>query len=152
TLSSGLYTFSHGGEIQIVLLEPNDSIMFRLNTKDFDESLVFTGKGAKKNNYLVNLFLNGEAEDKIILSFSQLPAEEFEIKLDSLREIKLNDLREFITKQSTSELFNHLAESNINYDYYLSKEVYPFVNYANSERKNFESLSDNFYDYRNHIN
>src|SRR5690606_8366065 len=35
---------------------------------------------------------------------------------------------------------------------YLSKEVYPFVNYANSERKNFESLSDNFYDYRNHIN
>lgn len=152
TLSSGLYTFSHGGEIQMVLLEPNDSIMFRLNTKDFDESLVFTGKGAKKNNYLVNLFLNGEAEDKIILSFSQLPVEEFENKLDSLREIKLNDLREFITKQSTSELFNHLAESNINYDYYLSKEVYPFVNYANSERKNFESLSDNFYDYRNHIN
>src|SRR5690554_8152381 len=42
-LIPGLYTFSHGGEIQMVLLEPLDSIMFRLNTMEFDESLVFTG-------------------------------------------------------------------------------------------------------------
>ena len=39
-LQPGFYTFRHGSEIQKVLLEPNDSIMFRLNTYDFDESLV----------------------------------------------------------------------------------------------------------------
>ena len=38
--------------------------MFRLNTLDFDESLVFTGEGAKKNNYLINLFLEHEKEEK----------------------------------------------------------------------------------------
>ncbi len=52
-LNPGLYSITHGGEYQLVLLEPNDSVMFRLNTYDFDESLVFTGKGAKKNNYLI---------------------------------------------------------------------------------------------------
>ena len=41
-LQPGLYSIRHGGEYQMVLLEPNDSIMFRLNTYDFDESLVFT--------------------------------------------------------------------------------------------------------------
>ncbi|MCX7547709.1 hypothetical protein OS188_07075 [Xanthomarina sp. F1114] len=150
-LDSGLYTFSHGGEIQMVLLEPNDSIMFRLNTMEFDESLVFTGVGAKKNNYLINLYLDGEIEDKLVLGFSNLPPEEFEYKLDSLREFKLNNLREFTYKQGTSELFNHLAESNINYDYYLSKETYPFINYTKNERDNFKALPEGFYSYRKNI-
>ncbi|MBT8271853.1 MAG: hypothetical protein KJO25_07405, partial [Bacteroidia bacterium] len=46
-LNPGLYSFVHGGEYQVVLIEPNDSIMIRLNTYDFDESLVFSGRGAK---------------------------------------------------------------------------------------------------------
>ena len=54
--TSGLYAFSHGGEYQWVLLEPKDSLLLRLNTIDFDESLVFTGKGARKNNYLIKNF------------------------------------------------------------------------------------------------
>ena len=56
-LNPGLHSFVHGGESQVVILEPNDSIMIRLNTLDFDESLVFTGKGSKKNNYLIELFV-----------------------------------------------------------------------------------------------
>ena len=48
SLNPGMYTFAHGGEYQTILLEPNDSLLLRLNTNDFDESLVYTGKGAKK--------------------------------------------------------------------------------------------------------
>ncbi|GGG43288.1 TlpA family protein disulfide reductase [Bizionia arctica] len=151
-VSPGLYTFSHGGEIQMVLLEPNDSIMFRLNTMEFDESLVYTGAGAKKNNYLIDLFLNGEHEDQVVLGFSQLSPQIFEEKLDSLKELKLKKLKAFNSKQSPSELFIHLAESSIDIQYNLSKEVYPFVNYGNTERGNFESLPNNFYDYREKIN
>jgi hypothetical protein len=151
-ISPGLYTFSHGGEIQMVLLEPNDSIMFRLNTKEFDESLVYTGKGSKKNNYLIDLFLNSENEDKVVLGFSQLPPKEFEYKLDSIREFKLKKLQEFNSRQDVSDLFNHLAESSINIQYYLGKDVYPFVNYSNSERETFESLPDDFYNYREDFN
>lgn len=154
-LESGLYTFrlpaADGLEYQMVLLEPNDSIMFRLNTLEFDESLVFTGNGAKKNNYLINLFLEGEIEDKAVLGFSQLPAIEFEQRLDSIRNNKLKKLNAFHTKYQLSPIFNELVEANINFDYYLSKEVYPFVNYSTSERRTFESLPENFYDYRKTI-
>ncbi|PNQ72650.1 hypothetical protein C1T31_10910 [Hanstruepera neustonica] len=154
-LENGLYTFklpaAEGLEYQMVLLEPRDSIMFRLNTLEFDESLVYTGIGAKKNNYLINLFLDGEAEDKIILGFSQLPAAEFENRLDSIRNHKFKELKKFTVNNTVSPMFNELVEGNINYDYYLSKEVYPFVNYSQSERKNMESLPNGFYDYRKQI-
>ncbi|MBP92627.1 hypothetical protein SAMN04487989_10486 [Bizionia echini] len=154
-VEKGLYTFrlwaSEGLEYQMVLLEPNDSLLFRLNTLEFDESLVYTGNGAKKNNYLIDLFLDGEAEDKTILGFSQLPPVEFERLLDSIRNHKLMRLKQFNSKNPSSDTFNNLVKGNINYDYYLSKEVYPFVNYGNTERANFNDLPDDFYDYRKDI-
>ena len=52
-LKSGLHSFTHGGEYQVIILEPNDSLLLRLNTLYFDESIVFTGRGSKKNNYLI---------------------------------------------------------------------------------------------------
>lgn len=155
-VESGLYTFrlwaSQGLEYQMVLLEPKDSIMFRLNTMEFDETLVFSGKGAKKNNYLINLFLNGEVEDKELLSLCQLPVDIFANRLDSIRDSKLEALKAFTTNYTTTPSFKEIAEANINYDYYLSKEVYPFVNYVHNERHTLESLPDNFYDYRQDVN
>ena len=154
-VEKGLYTFrvsaAEGLEYQMVLLEPSDSIMFRLNTLEFDESLVYTGKGAKKNNYLINLFLDGEMEDKTILGYSQLPPKEFEIRIDSIRDYKLRELKKFNIENPSSEIFNNLVKGNINYDYYLSKEIYPFVNYSNTERENFDALPDNFYSYRKDV-
>ena len=47
----GLYLFEHGPEHQYVYLEPKDSLLFRLNTWDFDESLVFSGKDAAQKQY-----------------------------------------------------------------------------------------------------
>jgi len=150
-VATGFYSFFHGGEYQIVLLEPNDSIMFRLNTMDFDESLVFTGQGAKKNNYLINMFLDSEAEYENVLKYSQLPPLEFEHKLDSLREGKLKKLENFYTKNGNSEVFYKVAKDNINYNYYASKEIYPFAYYGHNKLKNLESLPEHFYDYRKNI-
>ena len=42
--------------------------MLRLNTFDFDESLVYTGKGAKENNFLMDIYLLNEEEDEKIIS------------------------------------------------------------------------------------
>ena len=52
---AGLYTFSHV-EFQVFYLNPGDSLMLRVNTLDFDESLSFTGTGSKNNNLLIELF------------------------------------------------------------------------------------------------
>lgn len=151
-LKPGFYTFRHGGEIQMVLLEPGDSLMFRLNTFDFDESLVYTGIGAKKNNYLINDFLQNEKEEKEVFKLCQLPAKDFEKKIDSIRLIKIAKLKVYQEKHNTSQLFNKIVEANINYDYYSSKEVYPFVHYGRNKKKIIDALPSDFYAYRETIN
>lgn len=150
-LEPGLYTFHHGTDIQMVLMEPNDSLMVRLNTLDFDESLVYTGQGAKKNNYLIDLFLESEREDQTVLKYCQFKAEDFEKRLDSLKALKLERLEEFNAKNSPSQLFETIAKANINYNYYLTKEVYPFAFYSNNEMANLNSLPKDFYVYRKEI-
>ena len=53
---SGIYTFKHN-EFQMFYLQPGDSLMLRVNTMGFDESLHYSGIGAKDNNFLMKLFL-----------------------------------------------------------------------------------------------
>ena len=68
----GLYIFKHGPEHQYVYLEPNDSLLFRLNTWNFDESLVFSGKKAEVNNLLIEAFLQNELDEKNFSKFHNL--------------------------------------------------------------------------------
>ena len=63
-IEPGLYNFWQGKEVQNVLIQPNDSLMLRLNTYDFDESLVYSGIGARENNFLMELFLLNEEDEK----------------------------------------------------------------------------------------
>ncbi len=150
-LVAGLYTFTHSPENQIVLLESGDSLHFRLNTMEFDESLVFTGNGAKKNNYLINLFLENERERESMLKFSQLPPSDFRNKVDSITNAKHERLKIFERKNSTSEVFNEIADANIHYYNYARKELYPFAYYGNNELINLKSLPSDFYDFRKEV-
>ncbi|PKQ44133.1 TlpA family protein disulfide reductase [Confluentibacter flavum] len=150
-LISGIYTFKHGGEVQMVLLEPNDSITFRLNTLDFDESLVFTGTGDKKNNYLINGFLQNEIEQKRIFKFCQLSPEKYQNQIDSLKAEKDLKLETFKKKYNPSDLFIKIAQANIDYNYYASKEIYPFIHYGENKRDIINALPNDFYDYRKEI-
>ncbi|GAA3630569.1 TlpA family protein disulfide reductase [Flavivirga jejuensis] len=150
-LKKGLYSFSHGYEFQMILLEPKDSVLFRLNTLEFDESLVFTGKGAKKNNYLINGFLENEVEEKYIFKLCQLTPSIYQKRIDSLKAVKVKNLKAFKKKYETSPLFEKIAQVNIDFSYYSSKEVYPFVHYGKNKRAILKSLPKDFYDYRKDI-
>jgi len=151
-LNSGLHSFIHGGEYQAIIIEPNDSILLRLNTIDFDESLVFTGRGAKKNNYLIDLFISLESEDKMIYKLSKLKPKQYQHKLDSLRLFKLTNLNAFKEKYPYSDLFYKVSKSSIDFSYYAHKELYPFRYYGNYKLVNRDSLPKDFYDFRNTIN
>lgn len=150
-LDEGFYTFRHGGEFQMILLEPKDSVLLRLNTLDFDESLVYTGKGAKKNNYLINDFIENENEEKYIVKLCQLNPVTYQKHIDSLKNIKVKSLKNFKNKNETTPLFEKIAQANIDYSYYSSKEVYPFVHYGKNKSSILKSLPDDFYDYRKNI-
>ena len=150
-LEIGIYKFTHGGEYQTVLIEPNDSIMFRLNTNDFDESLVYTGKGGKKNNYIIKAFLNDELENKKVINQHTLEPEAFQSFINELKLQKLENLDRFNAKYKTSELFQQVAKSSIDYKYYAYKEMYPFGYYGSSRLIHVKDLPEDFYDYRSEV-
>lgn len=151
-LKSGLYDFWHGGEYQLILLEPNDSIMVRLNTIDFDESLVFTGDGARKNNYLIASFVENETDNKEFMRMMwEMEPTKFEQVLNANRNKKLTDLNEFLSQKEYSDFFKTIAKTNIDYDYYFNKELYPFGYYGYNNLIHFKDLPENFYGFRKDV-
>jgi len=150
SLDSGLYSFNHY-EYQIIYLEKGDSLMLRVNTVDFDESLAFTGKGAERNNLLMEFFLINEAETKLMPDLYQLEPEEFQKKLDSLTNSRKILYDDFILKHPHESGFNDVAMANINYDSYIKKELYTSANQGSVIASNANEFPENFYAYRKKI-
>ena len=152
SLEPGIFTFTHGGEYQTMLLEPNDSLLIRLNTNDFDESLVYTGSGSKKNNFLIKSFLDDEIENKEFNKTRHLEPEVFVEHMKKLRKQKLAHFEEFLSKKPSSELFETIVRSSIDYNYYTYHEMFPFGYYGNTKLIHFKDLPEGFYDFRNQAN
>ena len=150
-LSPGLYTFRHGNKYQMIILEANDSLLFRINTFDFAESLVYTGLGAKQNNFFLNEYLENEKTDAALRKFRQLNPKEFSHKLDSLKTQQILEYKNFKKTNKVSDTFENLILQHINYSYYANKETYPFRKDRSQIEHIFETLPDDFYAYRKNI-
>lgn len=150
-LQEGIYRFNHPPENQILYLKPGDSILIWLNTLDFDESINFSGKGAKKSSFLLDLFLASRQENEMILSYYKYQPDDFSEKIDSIYQAKNNQLDKLIAEKDFSEDFIEIARAGIDYQYYHFKERYAFLT-----RKYFKELAreipDDFHHYREKIN
>ena len=147
----GIHSFVHGGKYQSILLEKNDSIMMHINTHDFDESIVYNGTGAKKNNYLINLLLKLEKEDSNTnASYSESP-EKYHQDIETFITKNSNDLESFLKINPNSELFKKVALSSIKYHYFTRKELYPFRHFGANNFENFKELPSSFYEFRKEI-
>jgi len=152
-LDEGLYTFKHGTEFQYVYVQPKDSILVRLNTWDFDESLVFSGKGSDKNEFLINLFLQNEKEEKNMYQYFNLNEQDFQHKIDSLSNERFEIFNKFSSErvQETSDGFKKLTASAINFPLYRLKEMYPFFYKKAHKINKFPEVSKEFYNFRKDI-
>ena len=152
-INEGLYTFKHGNEFQYIYLKPADSLLVRLNTWDFDESLVFSGDGSAKNEFLINLFLQNEEEEMEMYQYFNLGEVKFQKVIDSLSAKRGTIFHDFLTTEDNlSENFKKLASAAINFPLYRFKEVYPFYYKKFNKLDNFPKLSNTYYNYRKNIN
>ncbi|UZO79878.1 thioredoxin family protein [Aquimarina sp. ERC-38] len=155
TIHEGIYTIRHRPESQIILLEKGDSILLRLNTLEFDETLVFTGDGAAKNNFLIDMFLQNENE-KVGLrrkSFT-LPPELFKIQQDSLLKQRRKRFEKFVNKEGDlSLLAKSILTASYTYDFYSRFELYASENIRKEKRNKayVTSYPSGFFSYRNGI-
>lgn len=152
SVTTGLYTFRHGPEIQYLYLEPKDSLLIRLNTWDFDESLVFSGRGAERNNFLINLFLINEKEDRQFFEYYQLNDSLFQVKTDSAIQTKLNLFNQFKEDVTTyAPLYDKLVNAAIYYPLYRKKEAYPYRHKKALRSDKYPKIDPSFYKYRKSI-
>jgi hypothetical protein len=153
-LAEGLYTFKHGNEFQYIYLQPSDSVLVRLNTWNFDESLVFSGKGSSKNEFLINLFLQNEKDDKAMSRYFNLEQNDFQFKIDSLAKKREANFKNFISleKEKISNNYKKLVNSAISFPLYSLKEIYPYYYRIAHNQKDFPKINSNFYKYRSKIN
>lgn len=151
-LKEGLYTFTHGVEFQYIYLTPKDSVLIRLNTWDFDKSLVFNGKGSSKNEFLLKILLLNEKNKKNIYSKFHLNENAFSKKLDSLKEKKLALFKEFEkTETELTNNFRNLMSVAINFSDYRLKEIYPYYHKKKLKLKKLPTVSNSFYNFRKEI-
>ncbi len=151
-IKTGMYSFMHGNEYQLVVIEPGDSIFLRANTIDFDQSLVYMGHGAKKNNFLIQLFLEMEQESKSMFDTSKIEPVAFVNYIDSLETAKKLRLNKFIQQNKQSEVFSNLVNAGIKYNYGAMREAYPFRHFSTLNKKALDELPSNYFDFRNGLN
>lgn len=149
-LESGIYTFRHPPESQVMYIEPGDSIIIWLNTFDFDESLNFSGDGAEKSDFLLEIFLKNQHNNDYVINNYNIPPSEFARLTDSIREDRLLKLEELSQKEEFSEDFLEIAKASVNYEYYDLRERYVFL--IKKYRRRFaKEIPDNFTEYREDI-
>lgn len=150
-LKPGIYFFMHGGEYQMLMLEPQDSVMARLNTYDFDESLVYTGNGAKKNNWLIKSFLENEKKARKLSDYFKMKPDTFHEFIEANRLAEHTKLEDYLLTNNESEAFKTLAKAQIDYGNFAIKEIYPFGYFGNNKIIQVKDLPENFYAYRSEV-
>ena len=151
SLAPGLYTFKHLPEYQYVYFDKNDSLMVRLNTHDFDNSIAFCGRGDEKNNYLIESYLKNENDRSYLYDILDEDVEVFIQKIDSSFQLRQKDYNKNKSEIQWSESFDKVAIAELNCNYFYKKELYPYVHQYRTGEKIQKLLSDNFYDYRKNI-
>ncbi|CAL2108296.1 conserved hypothetical protein [Tenacibaculum sp. 190524A02b] len=146
SIKKGLYYFEHGPEYQFIYLEPNDSLLLRLNTWDFDESLVYTGKNAERNNLLIEAFLEHEQDDKVFSKSYYSSESVFVAKIDSLLLVKEEVLKNYVNKYAdNSKEFLSILDIALKYPVYTKLERFSIKNIIKNDSL---KLSDSYFDYR----
>jgi thiol-disulfide isomerase/thioredoxin len=111
----GFYVFSDGIESSRLYLKPNSEITLTMNAKEFDETIVYKGKGVNESNFMAQQALRNE---KLEEAFTKEPAE-----FGALFESKKKEDVESLEKGSFDPEFITAMKSNfVRFNEFASQE------------------------------
>ncbi len=151
SLTPGMYTFKNEPEYQYVYFDKNDSIMVRINAKDFDNSVIFCGRGDRKNNFLMEMYMKNEEDRSTLFDVFDYSIADFTKNIDSsyASKKKFYDIKKEAIKWSDE--FDKYAKATIDFHHYSKKEMYPTAHMMRTGEDIYEKLPTDFYDYRKMI-
>jgi len=134
----GFYVFSDGTESSRLYLKPNSEVNLTMNAKEFDETIVYKGKGVDESNFLAQQALRNEKFDE---AFSKEPAE-----FTALLEAKKKEDAESLEKGKFDPEFVTAMKSN-----FERFTQYSLENYERAAKANkLTGKPSPDFDYENH--
>ncbi len=138
SISTNMYTLTHGRERTSMFLKANHSLSISIDAADFDKSLIYSGKGSSDNNYLAAKTLNLSVNPVDYKSMYSMDEGEF---INHINETKANDIAFIDSFEKNNTVLDNELKSielkEINYKYLLSIQRYPvyYKFYAKKEPK-----------------
>lgn len=151
SLTPGLYSFKHEPEYQYVYFEKNDSLMVTINANNFDQSVVFSGRGEEKNNFLMELYLKNEADRSTLFSVLDYSFDKFTKHIDSAYQSKKEFYDQNKEKINWSKEFDWYAQARLNFFHLSKKEIYPVAHKFRTGEDIRSKLPKDYYNFRSEI-
>ncbi len=114
-VETGYYTLSHGRESSAIYLSPGDNIKMSLNTKEFDETISYSGEGSENSNFLASKYLADEKANLDVVKVFSMEEADFLAKMEEIKSSKLELLN---NTENLDNEFKALEKKNIEYEYY----------------------------------
>jgi thiol-disulfide isomerase/thioredoxin len=140
----GFYVFSDGTESSRFYLKPNSDITLTMDAKEFDETIIYKGKGVNESNFMAQQALRNE---KLEEAFTKEPVE-FATLFESKKKADIESLEkgsfdpEFATAMKSNFVrFNEFASQEYERVAKANKMVgnpspsFDYVNYAGGKSK-----------------
>ncbi|WP_159780686.1 redoxin domain-containing protein, partial [Flavobacterium sp. 9AF] len=152
SLAPGLYTFKHSPEFQYIYFDKNDSLMIRLNSLDFDNSLSFCGRGDEKNNFLIDLYIKNESDRSNLYDILDKDLNTYSNAIDSSYKNRKAYYLKRKSEVNWSDNFDAVAQAGVDMHYFYKKELYPYAHEYKTGENICPKLPDNYYAYRKNLN
>ncbi len=151
SLTPGLYTFKNEPEYQYVYFDKNDSIKVHIDSKEFDESIIFCGRGDQKNNFLMDMYLRNEKDKNNMFEVFDYKFDKFN---DYINTINSANKKFYSAKKAEikwSNDFDIYANGIVNFPYYTKKEIYPIIHKMRTGEDVTTALPKDYYVFRKDI-
>ena len=152
SLAPGLYTFKHEPEYQYVYFDKNDSLMVRMNAFDFDNSIVFCGRGDEKNNFLMEMYLKNEEDKGTMYDVFDRNVKQFTKNIDSSFAIRKSFYLKRKAEIGWDETFDAVAKASLDFHHITKKEIYPYAHQFRTGENIRKTLPSNYYAHRKEVN
>ena len=144
-IETGYYFFKYNNETSNFYLSPGYNISLSLDTKEFDESIKYSGKGSAENNYLAKKYLNEEGLGDLgsYKYLGTLDENTYIHLVDSIKKLELDYLS---NQNNIDDSFLELEKESIAFNWVNEMSRYELYKRYVSGDKDFH-VSENYPDY-----
>jgi len=137
---SGFYKLLLGREYASMYLKKGDSIHVKLDAKNFDESIIYSGSRAAENNYLAQKVRDDQSVKANSVAFYSADEEEFKSQVSEITDKNQTALEAI---KNADKDFLVTEKQNLVYDEYALIQSYEQSHAYFTKNQGFE-VSDNF--------